>query len=69
MRQPEGSVRYGSRVCHPGSVAGRRRGNPGARPLSSSARCARPACPRSGARPTKFSSERPRADRGTQVSD
>ena len=32
-------------------------------------RCARPACPRSGARPTKFSSERPRANRGTQVSD
>jgi tetratricopeptide (TPR) repeat protein len=34
--------------------------------LSSSARCARPACPRSGARPTKFSSERLRANRGTQ---
>jgi hypothetical protein len=39
------------------------------RPLSSSARCARPACPRSGARPTKFRSERPTAYRGTQVSD
>jgi hypothetical protein len=34
------------------------------RPLSSSARRARPACPRSGARPAKFRSERPRANRG-----
>jgi len=32
-------------------------------------RCARPACPRSGARPTRFRSERPRVKRGIQVSD